>query len=105
MKIPKIKKRLCVTCKKHTEQKVSNQGFKGLNKTHTMSRGSKSRMMKRGERRGLGNYGKTSRPPVAKRKMTGAKTTKKTDLRYTCSTCKKVSTQRTGIRTKKVEFI
>jgi len=70
-----------------------------------MSRGSKTRMMKRGERRGIGNYGKTSRPAIAKWKMTGAKTTKKTDLRYACSVCKKVSTQNSGIRAKKVEFI
>ncbi|MBU0457066.1 MAG: 50S ribosomal protein L44e [Nanoarchaeota archaeon] len=105
MKIPKTIKRLCTKCKKHTEQKVHNQSFRGLNKTHTMSRGSKGRTMKRGLRRGTGNLGRFSRPAIAKWKMTGAKNTKKTDLRYTCSICKKVSCQSEGIRTKKVELI
>lgn len=105
MKLPKTMKRLCKHCKTHTVQKVSNQKFKGLNKNHTQSRGSKTRMMKRGERRGVGNFGKTSRPAIAKWKSTGAKNTKKTDLRYTCNECKKISCQSSGIRTKRVEFI
>lgn len=105
MKIPKTKKRLCKFCKKHTEQKVHNQSFKGLNKTVTQSRGSKTRLMKRGLRRGTGNLGRFSRRPVAKWKMTGAKNTKKTDLRYTCSICKKTSVQSAGIRAKRVELI
>jgi ribosomal protein L44E len=104
MKLPKLMKRLCKYCRKHTEQKVHNQSFKGLNKNHTQTRGSKTRMMKRGERRGTGNFGKTSRPAIAKWKMTGAKNTKKTDLRYTCTVCKKTSVQNHGIRTKRVEL-
>jgi ribosomal protein L44E len=104
MKIPKIIKRLCKNCKTHTEQKVHNQSFKGLNKTHPLSRGSKRRTMARGLRRGTGNLGRFSRKPVAQRKMTGAKNTKKTDLRYTCNTCKKTSVQKCGIRTKRVEL-
>jgi len=105
MKIPKIQKRFCKTCKKHTEHKVHNQSNRGLNKTHTMSRGSKTRMVKRGERRGVGNHGKTSRQAITKWKMTGAKGTKKTDLRFTCNVCKKTSIQAHGIRTKKVEMV
>jgi len=104
MKIPKVMKRLCKFCKKHTEHKVHNQSFKGLNKTHPLSRGSKRRTMSRGLRRGTGNRGRFSRPPIAKWKMTGAKNTKKTDLRYTCSTCKKTSMQKSGIRAKRVEL-
>lgn len=105
MKVPKTKKRFCKTCKKHTEQKVHNQTFKGLNKVHTLSRGSQTRVMKRGLRRGVGNLGRFSRPAIAKWKMTGAKNTKKTDLRYTCSVCKKISVQPEGIRTKRVELV
>ena len=104
MKIPKTIKRLCKYCKKHTEQKVYNQSFKGLNKKHTQSRSSKTRVRKRGLRRGFGNLGRFSRKPVAKWKQTGAKSTKKTDLRYTCNVCKKTSVQKCGIRTKRVEL-
>lgn len=102
MKIPKTKKRLCKFCRKHTEQKVAQ------NKKRTassLSRGSKYRARKRGVARGVGSLGRYSKPAVTKFKRTGAKSTKKTDLRYTCSVCHKVSTQSSGIRAKRVEFI
>ena len=102
MKIPKLMKRLCKTCKKHTEQKVAQ------NKRRTassLSRGSKYRARKRGVARGVGGHGRYSKPAVTKFKRTGAKTTKKTDLRYTCNVCKKASSQPSGIRSKKVEFV
>ncbi|MBT4651077.1 50S ribosomal protein L44e [Candidatus Woesearchaeota archaeon] len=105
MKIPKIIKRLCRTCKTHTAHKVINQKFKGLNKVHTQTKGSKTRAKKRGSRTGVGNLGRFSRPAIAKWKRSGAKTSKKTDLRYTCETCKKTSVQKAGIRTKRVELI
>lgn len=104
MKLPKVKKRLCKTCKTHTEHKVINQGFKGLNKNHTQSRGSQTRVKKRGLRRGTGNLGRFSRKPVGKWKMTGRKNTKKSDFRYTCQTCKKTSVQPSGIRAKRFEL-
>jgi len=102
MKVPKTVKRLCKICKTHTEQKVSQ------NKRRTassLSFGSKYRARKRGRARGIGGHGKYSKPAVTKFKRTGAKTTKKTDLRYTCNVCKKTSTQNSGIRSKKVEFV
>ena len=102
MKIPKNKKRLCKHCKTHTEHKV------GQNKRRTASpltRGSKYRARKRGLAKGVGNLGRYSKPAVTKFKRAGAKNTKKTDLRYTCSKCKKVSMQSQGIRAKRVEFI
>ncbi len=102
MKIPKTVKRLCKTCKKHTEQKVAQNKKKTAS---SLSRGSKYRARKRGLARGAGSLGRYSKPAVTKFKRTGAKTTKKTDLRYTCSTCKKMSSQASGIRAKKVEFI
>ena len=102
MKIPKSKKRLCKTCKKHTAHKVAQ------NKKRTassLSQGSKYRARKRGLARGVGSLGRYSKPAVTKFKRTGAKSTKKTDLRFTCGECKKSSTQSTGIRAKRVEFI
>ena len=102
MKLPKAIKRFCRTCKKHTEQKVA------LNKkrpARSLSRGSKYRARLRGVARGQGNLGRYSKPAVTKFKRTGAKNTKKTDLRYTCVVCNKSSSQPYGLRVKKVEFI
>jgi large subunit ribosomal protein L44e len=102
MKIPKLLKRLCKSCKKHTEHKVSQ------NKKRTassLSQGSKYRARKRGKARGVGSLGRYSKPAISKFKRTGAKNTKKTDLRYACGVCKKLSCQNAGIRAKKVEFI
>jgi large subunit ribosomal protein L44e len=102
MKIPKAMKRLCKHCKKHTDHKVAQ------NKKRTassLSYGSKYRARKRGVARGVGSLGRYSKPAVTKFKRTGAKATKKTDLRYTCNVCKKISCQGVGIRAKRVEFI
>jgi large subunit ribosomal protein L44e len=104
MKMTKTLRRLCPYCKKHTEHKVTNQKFKGLNKAHPQSRGSQTRVKKRGQRRGAGNNGRYSRPPIASWKMTGSKTSKKTDLRYQCNDCKKTHGQKSGFRVKKLEF-
>lgn len=104
MKIPKLIKRFCPHCKKHTEHKVFNQKHKGANKTHTQSRGSQIRTKKRGRRIGMGNKGRFSRPALAKWKRSGAKTSKKVDLRYTCQECKKTHIQKKGKRTRKFEL-
>ncbi|HLD72640.1 MAG TPA: 50S ribosomal protein L44e [Candidatus Nanoarchaeia archaeon] len=102
MKIPKTIKRFCKTCKKHTEHKVSQNKKKNAS---SFKRGSKVRARLRGRARGVGNLGRYSKPAVTKFKRTGAKQTKKTDLRYTCAVCKKASCQKSGIRSKKVELI
>ncbi|MFC1801004.1 50S ribosomal protein L44e [Nanoarchaeota archaeon] len=104
MKIPKIRKTYCPFCKKHTEHKTTQQKFKGLNAAHPMSKGSKSRTKKRGSRRGAGNLGRFSRPPIASWKMTGAKSSKKTDFRFECKECKKTHIKGTGTRSKKLEI-
>ena len=104
MKLPKIVNRYCAFCKKHTVHAVKNQSFKGLCKTHTMSRSSKPRLKARGRRRGIGNLGRFSKKSMGSWKMYGKKQTKKTDLRYTCNVCKKTSVQNHGTRAKKVEF-
>ena len=102
MKIPKTLKRYCKYCRKHTEQKVAQNKKKAPS---SLSRGSKYRARLRGAARGTGNLGRYSKPAVTKFKRTGVKNTKKTDLRYTCSVCKKMSCQPFGMRAKKVELI
>jgi len=101
MKLPKIVKRYCPYCKKHTEHKVSQNKKRNPN---PLTYGSKIRAKRRGKARGFGNKGRYSKPAVTQFKMTGAKSTKKTDLRYECKECKKVSVQKKGIRAKRVEF-
>ena len=102
MKIPKTTKRYCPYCRKHTEHKVTQTKRKNPS---SLKKGSKYRAKKRGLARGTGSMGRYSKPAISKFKMTGKKTTKKTDLRYLCTECKKIHTQRYGIRTKRVEFI
>jgi large subunit ribosomal protein L44e len=104
MKIPKLQKTYCPKCKKHTEHKVSNAKKRTPGSTRPMGYGSKHRAKLRGVR-GAGSRGRYSRPPINKRKMMGKKTSKKTDLRFQCSSCKKIRTQNKGIRAKKQEFM
>ncbi len=102
MKLPKAKKRYCPYCKKHTEHKVSQAKKKAPS---SLSHGSKYRARKRGLGRGAGNRGKYgSKPAITKFKMTGKKSSKKTDLRFECSVCKKMHVQRQGFRAKRIEF-
>jgi large subunit ribosomal protein L44e len=101
MKLPKTKKKYCPKCKKHTEHKIS-QNKKG--KPGSMTYGSKIRARLRGSARGHGNLGRYSKPAISKFKMTGKKQSKKLDLRFTCSECKKTQVQKQGFRAKKVEF-
>ena len=69
-----------------------------------MTYGSKIRARRRGQARGIGNMGRYSKPAISKFKMTGKKASKKTDLRYECSECKKTHIQREGFRSRKIEF-
>ncbi|MBI2137308.1 50S ribosomal protein L44e [Candidatus Woesearchaeota archaeon] len=101
MKMPKTVMRYCHKCNKHTEHKVFPVKKKAAS---SLKYGSKVRARLRGRARGMGNLGRYSKPAVTKWKMTGKKGTKKTDLRYQCSVCSKVSAQRKGFRTKKLEF-
>ena len=102
MKLPKTKKRYCPHCRKHTEHKVA-PSKKGS--ASSLRRGSKYRARLRGVARGKGSLGRYSKPAVTKFKLTGSKTTKKTDIRYECKECKKKHSQKKGIRSKRVEFI
>jgi large subunit ribosomal protein L44e len=103
MKIPKMIKRLCPKCGKHTEQKVTQAKKRTPGSKHPLAQFAKKRT---GFGKGTGNLGKYgSKPPVSKFKMTGKKTSKKVDLRYECKVCKKQSVQSKGIRTKKLELV
>ncbi|MBW2997603.1 50S ribosomal protein L44e [Candidatus Woesearchaeota archaeon] len=104
MKLPKLKKRHCPYCKKHTEHKVSSAKRKTPGSARPMGYGSKKRARRRGAARGTGNLGRYSKKAVGAFKMTGKKTTTKTDLRYECKECKKIHTQGKGFRVKRVEF-
>jgi len=100
--MPKTKRTYCPTCRKHTEHKVF-EVKKG--QPSSLSYGSKVRARKRGRARGFGNLGRYSKPAVTKFKMTGKKQTKKTDLKFQCSVCKKYHLQRKGFRTKRLELV
>jgi len=99
MKIPKTTKRYCPYCKKKTEQKIKIVSTGA--KRGTLTRGSKSRAKNRGQNRGIGNKGKYSKPAVSKFKRK-TKTTKKTNIMYTCKECGKSKYKKKGKRTSKL---
>ena len=101
MKVPRMVKRLCPHCRRHTEHKISSVKRK---QASSLTYGSKIRARRRGSARGFGNKGRYSKPAVTQFKLTGAKQTKKTDFRYECKECKKAHPQKSGIRAKRVEF-
>ena len=102
MKLPKIVMRYNPKLRKHTKHKIM------LVKRRTaspLSQGSKYRARKRGKARGTGNLGRYSKPAVTKFKRTGAKNTKKFDLRFECQETKKQFVQSSGMRAKRLELI
>ena len=86
MKIPKKTNRFCPYCKKKTEHKIKIVGTGA--KRSALKRGSKQRAKLRGLNKGIGNKGRYSKPAVSKFKRK-TKTTKKTNIMYTCQECKK----------------
>lgn len=104
MKIPKHKKMYCPKCKKHTKHMVAQAKSPGRSKTHPMSKGSKTRMKRRGLARGYGNRGRMSKKAIGAWKRTGAKSSKKVDLRFKCEECGKFTVQSQGFRVKRPEF-
>lgn len=102
MKKPKKINRYCPHCKKHTPHKISQA--KTGHKRGSLKRGSIARAAKRGLGIGFGNKGRWGSKPT-KPKMTGQKLTKKTNLVYGCTVCKKSHLQKQGIRAKKFEVI
>jgi len=103
MKFPKEMKRLCVKCKKHTVHKVSQEKKRTAGTAKPLGKFQKTRTRYGKGMGNLGRYG--SRPPINKFKMTGKKSSKKVDLRFTCNDCKKSSVYNSPFRAKKVEII
>lgn len=95
MKIPKKTNRFCPYCNAKTEQKIKLVSTGA--KRGSLKRGSKQRAMLRWKNRGIGNKGKWSKPAISKNKRK-AKTTKKTNIMYTCAKCGKSKYQKKGIR-------
>lgn len=104
MKLPKTIRRYNPVLKKHTVHKVVQVKKRTPGSAHPLAKFAKTRT-KFGKGKGnLGKYG--SKPPVTKFKMTGSKTSKKTDLRYECTESRKqFIASRGGIRTKKLELV
>ena len=102
MKVPKMLKRLCPYCKKHTEHKVAQAKRRTPGASKPLGKFAKKRA---GYGKGTGNLGKFgSKPAISKFKLTGKKTSKKTDFRYECKECKKSHGQKKGFRAKRIEF-
>ena len=103
MKLSKNVSRYCSKCRKHTAQEISLAKKKDRG---SLKWGSLQRGKKRGRGRNFGNKGRWgSKPPITKYNRTGAKQSKKHDLRYKCKVCGKMSVQRSGWRAKKLELI
>ncbi len=100
-KIPKKTNRYCPYCKKKTEQKIKE--VSGGSKRGTLKKGSKDRARLRGQNRGKGSQGKYSKPAVSKFKRK-TKTTKKPNILYTCSVCKKSKGIKKGKRTSRLQI-
>ena len=71
-------------------------------KRGALKRGSIIRGKKRGVGVGIGNLGKWGSKPAVSKYKRKSKTTKKTNLMYTCQECKKSKYQKKGIRTGKL---
>jgi len=102
MKFPKTKKRYCKFCKKHTEHKITQA--KAGHQRSTLKRGSLQRAKKRGLGRGRGNLGKWGSKPAVTKWKRKTKSTKKTNLVFTCKECGKSTIQKKGKRTSRVQF-
>ena len=99
MKIPKKINRYCPYCKKKTEQKIKLVSTGG--KRGTLTRGSIFRAKARGLGRGIGNKGRWGSKPAVSKFKRKSKTTKKTNIMYTCSVCKRSKYQKKGQRLSK----
>ena len=96
MKLPGEVRRYCKFCKEHTLQKV------------VQVKGGHRGVLTAGSRRKLDNiehgYGSTPYPMFEHAKRMGVKQTKRYDIRYKCTKCGKMTTQRSGKRAKKLEI-
>jgi ribosomal protein L44E len=99
MKYPKVTNRYCPYCKKKTEQKIKLVSTGA--KRGTLKRGGKARAKLRGLGIGIGNKGKWGSKPAVSKFKRKTKTTKKTNIMYTCKVCNKSKYQYKGTRSGK----
>lgn len=90
----------CPKCKKHVVHKVTEAKRRTPGTSHPLGKG--SRRKKKYTHRN-GNHGRYSKPKN-QGKMYGQKQTKKVDLRFECSVCKKINIAGRSWRARKVEF-
>ena len=102
MKVPKLMQRYCPICNAHTEHKVATVSSGG--KRGSLKKGSIQRAMLRGRGVGYGNKGKWGSKPAVGKWKRKTKSTKKTNLKYTCSVCKKSTIQSHGRRVGKLKI-
>lgn len=100
MKIPKVIKRYCPICKKHTEQSVERVKTGGRRATSSLKKGSRYRLEKLHK-----GYGGSPYPKIEHGKKYGAKTTQKVMLRFKCKDCGKKNQTVYLKRTKKFEIV
>jgi len=96
MKIPKTTNRYCPYCNKVTAQKIKNVSTGG--KRGSLKRGGIPRAKLRGLGVGIGNKGRWGSKPANSKFKRKSKTTKKTNIMYTCKECKKSKYQKKGKR-------
>lgn len=100
MKLPKTTNRFCPYCNKKTTQKIKIVGT-GFQRGTMTRGGGRVRAKLRGLGRGIGNLGKWGSKPAQTKHKRKTKTTRKTNIMYTCNVCKK-SKYRKGRRNKRV---
>ncbi len=102
MKIPKNIRKYCKHCKNYTEMTVAQAKKR---ERSSLKKGSLVRLAARSSgKSGFGNKGRYSRKAISQFKRTGAKSSKKVDLRFKCKTCNKTMVQNGGQRMKKPVF-
>lgn len=102
MKIPKTSMKYCKHCRKHTEHSIFQSKKR---ERSSLKKYALARLRKRSAGPvGYGNKGRYSRKAISKFKMSGAKSSKKVDLRFKCKVCNKVGVQNQGFRTKRPVF-
>lgn len=100
MKFPKKTNRYCPYCRKKTEHKIGL--VSSGHKRSALKRGSIERARLRGKGRGIGNKGKWGSKPAVNKWKRKTKSTKKTNIMYSCQVCKKSHYQKKGMRTSKI---
>ena len=103
MKLPKVTKRYCPTCKKHTEQVVAAAKQKARSAARPLSRGSKVRAKARGLTTGFGNKGKWGSKPAVKSWKRKTKVTRRIGIIYRCKVCGKAKGTKKAIRAGRIE--